>query len=171
MKNLAILIMLPCLASGQFTYDANGLADYIVIESDGDSEQLYTKLKSWVMDTYENPDEVIKADFENDRIRFSGFEKDANCITAAGATVCYNVNYSVEVAVKDGKMKFDPIYYETTTTQGKNRVSLDDGSWMYNKKGKLRPMYSEQPEQIAGLFNGLHSSLVRYLSEEKKDDW
>lgn len=52
----------------------------IVIEIDSmNASELYNKALNWVQETYKNPDEVLKANIENEKIRIDRFATNACC--------------------------------------------------------------------------------------------
>jgi hypothetical protein len=47
----------------------------VVVEIDSlNAAEVYLKTLDWIKETYKNPDEVIKANFENEKIRLDGFQ-------------------------------------------------------------------------------------------------
>lgn len=190
MKNLLLFITIAFLSLSSycqtsFNFDANGLnPKYIVIEIDSlNSSELYNKTINWIKETYKNPDEVIKAKFENEKVRFNGFQKSAMSTKMLGIPTFTDVRYSIEISFKDGKFKFEPISLEKYTTSsqyvvgGWSSVTLDIGSGIYKNNGKIKGIFQNYPIEIADIFNNLKSSLEIYLLKQnntikdKKKDW
>ena len=82
------------------------------------------------------------------------------------------MKYLIEISFKEGRYKFDPINLSYDVSgHGTVFVNFDKGVY-WNKKGKLRKVYSKIPNQIETLFNGLNMSLKNYLYDKtEKDDW
>lgn len=170
---------------GMFFYDNQGLTPkFLVKEIDSlNNKQLYSKTIDWIKDTYKNPDEVIKAKFENEKVRFIGFKSSHLKISSLGIPNYYNVRYTVEIYLKNGKYKFQPVIleYYTPPSQysrgGWNILSFDNAKGFYNKKGKLKNLFKYFPEGIDSLFNDLENSLNTYLLKkahiikDKNNDW
>lgn len=186
MKNTITLLLalITFNVSGQntFTYNKDGLTDYVVVKTDSISkDELFKKSINWIKETYKNPDEVLKTTIDNDKIRFEGAEENLICLKSLGMKTCYTGTYTIEILFKDGRYKFNPIsltYYHPASqysSGGIVDISLTDGSWMYRRNGKPRSMYKEIPEAVSNLFNSLCNNLNKYLSKKDgskdDDDW
>lgn len=162
------------------TKDA-GLTDFVVVNCEGKTkEELYKKAMEWINKTYNKPSEVIKAQVENDYIRFQGVSKDKYCWTNL-MSFCNDIRYEVEVSFKDGKYKFAVLgleNYHVTGASGIRRWDKVDykDSWTHFKKdGEVRKMYADNITQIAGYFNDLSKDLYDYIYNQnaaaKQNDW
>lgn len=179
MRTLIITLLLPFMAIAQdrFTYDQNGLNPKdLVVQVEGlDQKGLYEKTLSWIKDSYRDPDEVIKATSENDKIRIEGYQDNLICASALASTVCYGATYSIEISFKDGRYKFEPISidYRIPPSQYSSglTVTVDfyDGSGYYNKKGKIKKATETVPTSISDLFNGLNTSLLDHITAEEEE--
>lgn len=188
MKKLLLVVLIITSinlnAQEKFTYDKEGLTDFIVVKVDSMSQsEIYAKTIDWIKDTYKNPDEVIKAKFENEKVRFNGFKSNALSTKVLGLTNYTDARYSIEISFKNGRLKFNPInleqYAESSqyVTGGWYGISMDTGSWLYKKSGKLKRITKKNPSQIESIFNDLATSLKVFLLkktgkiEDKSDDW
>ena len=166
-----------------FQFNENGLTDYLVKEFEGVSQQeLFDSTVNWIKETYKNPEEVIKARIDNEKVRFEGFKS-----SAFNTTVLFKEyrdgKYSIEISFKEGKLKFDPIGLEQFTpsskyvTGGWSDIPLNVGAWSYRKNGKLRSTFKTYPSSIETIFNEIIASLNDYLlkksnkKEDSSDDW
>lgn len=172
----------------QFTITkAEGLSPFIVVKTEGKTkEELYKKTIEWINKNYNKPSEVIKAQVENDYIRFQGIEKDLFCWDAL-KTFCSDIRYEIEISFKDGKYKFSVLRLEQymkkyssdyTRTIGGNWEELDlvkKSNWFYKKDGNMRGMYKDHLPKIPLYFNNLNKSLYDYLYNQnetaKSNDW
>lgn len=156
-------------AQDKFTYDVKGLTDYVVKDNSMATADIYKKSINWIKENYVNPDEVIKMTIENEKIRFEGVKNNLTCI----GSVCSDATYMIEVTIKDGKYKFDPIYLKLSVTTGRSfEVPLNDFSVYYDKSGQVKKQSVQVLESFALLFNDLSQSLDDYINgKAKKSDW
>jgi hypothetical protein len=178
MKKAIVIILFALLtintnAQEKFTYSEKGLTDYVVLKIDSlNQSKLYNKTIDWVKENYINPDEVIKAKFENEKIRFNGFKENAFLMTILATPMYLDGRYTIEISFKDGKLKFDPLSLEQYSAPsqysagGWSLVTLETNSWLFKKNGKIRSVTETYPENIEGIFNNLILSLNVYLLKE-----
>jgi hypothetical protein len=189
MKNitalLALFVFLNAYSQKKFEYNKDGLnVKYLVIEIDSlNASEIYLNTIDWIKETYKNPDEVIKAKFENEKIRFDGFQENGMSTNMFGLSTPFDIRYSIEISFKDGRFKFEPINLESYQKSsqyipgGWNSMPLNTSSWIYKKNGKIQGSFKNYPEQIERIFNNLKSSLEIYLLKQNKtikdvkDDW
>lgn len=178
----ALITIVPviCFSQEIFKYDSNGLTDYVVIEKEGKTkEQIYLKTVNWIKETYNSPDDVIKAKIENEKIIFIGSSKDIMVFSSLGLKNHFLVKYRIEIAFKDNKFKFDVTkleYYQNPSeyvSAGYHSI-LGFNRAIFSKKGKVRKVSTNTNERIPKYFNDLVLSLSNYINSEstsKKDDW
>lgn len=176
MKTLTTLLAILIISIGTlfsqdtFIYDINGLSsEYIVLEfPDKTQSELYQKTLNYIQDAFENPDEVIKNKIKDNKIRYSGYDKNGIYVSIMGGKDYKSVNYSIEILFKDGKIKFVPIYFEylSASEYGVNwiNISLDDGSSLYKKNGKPYKMTRDYPLCVQKKFNTQFLRLVDYIN-------
>ena len=165
----------------QFTITkAEGLSPFIVVKTEGKTkEELYKKTIEWINKNYNKPSEVIKAQIENDYIRFQGVSKDKYCFTNI-FTMCSDIRYEIEVSFKDGKYKFEVLkledYYKDTKGFGSwSEVKYKDSWTHFKNTGEVRKMYADNVKQITAFFDGLNKNLYDYIYNQnetaKSNDW
>jgi hypothetical protein len=160
---------------------AQGLTDFIVVTCEGKTkEELYKKAIEWINKNYNKPSEVIKAQVENDYIRFQGISAEEIYCSNNIVKVCSNIKYDIEISFKDGKYKFAVLGLENN---GKDLRGIPHwselnfiNSWTHFKKdGEVRKMYQDAINNISGYFNNLSKSLYDYVynlnETAKKDNW
>ena len=81
----------------------NGVEPIVVITDSIKATELYKKTLNWVQETYKNPEKVLKAKIENEKIRIEGFTDNAWWYKYLGATQIFGMEYSLEISFKDGK--------------------------------------------------------------------
>lgn len=158
-----------------------GLTDFIVVNCEGKTkEELYKKTVEWVNKNYNKPSEVIKAQVENDYIRFQGVSAEQVYCSNNMVKVCSNIRYNIEISFKDGKYKFAVLGLEKNTPDLNGNRTFSElnfvNSWTHFKKdGEVRNMYKDAIVQVAGYFNNLIRDLHDYIYNQnksaKQNDW
>jgi len=174
-----ILISNVSFSQNQFTYNKDGLTDFVVVSVDGLNRiEVYNKTINWIKENYKNPDVVIKTSIDGDKVRIEGFKENLICIRALGIPTCYGGTYTITISSKDGKYKFDPssIKYRLPPSEYNSGsvqdVYLSDGSAYYKKNGKIRSSWKTIPVSVAGLFNDLNLSLKNYILKiDSNNEW
>lgn len=165
----------------EFKFSKEGFTDYVItaVENKTQSE-LYKKALDWLAVTYKNPKEALKAQTENDKIRFEGTSKSLIAVNSMGK-MPLDAKYQIEVTFKDGKYKFDIIGISTYSAPGQygaggwTSLSIQSTESYYNKNNEIKPVYKYYPEIIPTFFNELNKSLKDFLLNgqvsAKKSDW
>ena len=160
---------------------AEGLSPFIIVKTENKTkEELYKKTIEWINKNYNEPSEVIKAQVENDYIRFQGVSKDKYCWTNM-MSFCNDIRYEIEISFKDGKYKFEVLnleHYHVTGASGIRswyKVDYKDSWTHFKKDGEVRKMYVDNIVQITSFFNGLSKNLYDYIYNQnetaKSNDW
>ena len=158
-----------------------GLSPFIVVKTEGKTkEELYKKTIEWINKNYNKPSEVIKAQVENDYIRFQGVSKEKYCWDAL-VTFCNDIRYEVEVSFKDGKYKFEVLSLEDYHVTGASGLRVWGSinykeSWTHFKNtGEVRKMYAKNIKEITSFFDELSKNLYDYIYNQndtaKSNDW
>ncbi|MFA9290095.1 MAG: DUF4468 domain-containing protein [Solirubrobacteraceae bacterium] len=166
----------------EFKFTKDGFTDFVVINVDGKTpSELYKKTIDWISFSYKNPKEVIKAQIENDYIRFEGFKPNTLCPKLLGMSYCLDVKYQIEVSFKEGKYKFDVTKLESYNKPSENRIGgyiefpLNNPTGFFKPNREVRPSFKSYPENLESTFNDLNKSLESFLKSDniptKKDDW
>lgn len=157
---LLLLIYSTSVSAQKFEFTVDGFTDYHVVEFPSKSQlELYRLSKMWVMDTYKNAEDVIKADFEGERFRFFG----AN----------YSYAYQIEIAFKEGKVKFDPITLEKGSASLSIPLPFEKSNLFFKKNGKSKYMMQPAKKDAEEVINDVFQSYISYIKESNKtkDDW
>ena len=158
-----------------------GLSPFIIVKTEGKTkEELYKKTIEWINKSYNKPSEVIKAQVENDYIRFQGVSKEKYCWDAL-VTFCNDIRYEVEISFKDGKYKFEVLSLEDYHVTGASglrvwgKINYKDSWTHFKKDGEVRKMYAKNVQQITAFFDGLNKELYDYIYNQnetaKSNDW
>lgn len=166
------------LAQESFQYDMKGLSpEYVVMNmADMSQETLFNKATTWAKSQgYSIQDSKSPAKFT-----LVGEKANALCFTVRNKTSCNNLRFTVEVAFKENKYKFEVKGLEQygpindTGKKGWFPVALDKApDAFYTRGGELKKEYVDTPGNISGLFNDLNKKLKEGLlkkAAEKEDD-
>lgn len=192
MKKITLLVCLITLSvvkvfSQDFTLTADGFVskndeskNFIVVEMDGSQQELYKKAKNYLMKIYRSPKDVL-SESEPETITINGISKDVVQKKALGMVVIsYDMNYTVVLMFKDGKIRIDaPTFslasYQTKTTRLLLKGKSNGGfgaeviNTIYNNNGKLKEKYAK--EQLELYFNSYIHALVKGMKETENNDW
>lgn len=145
----------------------------IIVEVDSlSAPELYNKALNWVKETYKNPEKVLKAEILNDKIRLDGFANDAWWYKTLGIRSSYNMEYTVEIAFKDGRYKFQYFIGQFYVDGGQQ--ALFDYKTFYKKNGEVKKTYSDAVPSLEITMNELSKSFYNYVTgktSEKDSDW
>ena len=147
----------------------NGVEPIIVITDSLKATDLYKKSLNWVQETYKNPENVLKAKIENEKIRIDGFAKNAWWYKSLGMKQDYNMEYSIEITFRDGKYKFEYLIGQFFI-EGGQKVFYDYKTF-YKKSGEIRSAYNDAVPSLEETMNNLSLSFYNYVTgRTKKND-
>ena len=179
MKNklLLLIALFFCLLSysqdiPKLKLTPNGVEPIIVITDSLKATDLYKKALNWVQETYKNPEKVLKAKIENEKIRIDGFAENAWYYKLLGTKNNYNMEYSIEISFKDGKYKFEYLIGQFLVDGGQK--VLYDYKYFYKKSGDIKSVYTESVPSIETTMNNLSQSFYNYVigkTTKKEDKW
>lgn len=179
-KVLWLLVFVYGISFGQetdFKFTKEGFTDFVVVECPGKTQsELYKKSIDWLAFTFKNPKEVLKAQIENDYIRFEGVKEG---LVSGFAGMTFPIKYQVEINFKDGKYKFSvlEVLYSVPSNQygpgGWKNYELKNVSDHYKSSGELKSKYKNEHETFPAYFNELNNSLKDFVLNNtlKKSDW
>jgi hypothetical protein len=150
----------------------NGVEPIIVNTDSLQASDLYKKALNWVQETYKNPEKVLKAKIENEKLRIDGFAENAWWYKSLGMKQNYNMEYSVEISFKDGKYKFEYIIGQFFIKGGQK--VLYDYKTFYKKTGEIRSAYADAVPSLEETMNNLSLNFYNYLTGKtttKDDKW
>lgn len=169
-KLVTLFLAFSLFAFGQteqaekFEYSEAGINDFIVTKVEGKStNEIYNKTINWIKETYKNPDIVIKMKIENEKVRINGIATDLLLVRK----MSFNLDYVIEISVKDNKYKFELISL-TATEQKTDYKKIPN----FKTDSKLIKNFGDSPKRIENYLNTLNESLKKYiLGENKNDEW
>jgi len=178
MKKLISLLLLTQFSYAQYTFTKEGLTPTeIITESDSASaKNLYAKSIDWIKESFEDPDEVIKARIDGKKIRFKGVTKNAYHTQVGLHTATYDLRYAIELSFKEGRYRFKVLKVEQFTNGavqvGWMDFDMTDGSWLYKKNGKIKKRFLYVAKGLEDTFNSIYKSHNNYINGlSSEDDW
>lgn len=172
----AITISFPNLNFGQeieqLKLTPSGVEPIVVEVDDLNASDLYKKAQNWVQETYKNPDKVLKANIENEKIRVSGFASNALWFKTLGIRHDSDMEYSIEISFKDGKYRFEFIIVQFYAKNGQQEMY--NSSSFYKRNGDVRKTYIDAIPSLEQTMNSISLSFYNYVSgktTKKNDDW
>lgn len=179
MKNKLLLSIATLFCTISFAQDfpklkltPNGVEPIIVNTDSLKATDLFKNALNWVQETYKNPEEVLKAKIENEKIRIDGFAQNAWWYKSLGMKQNYNMEYSVEISFKDGKYKFEYIIGQFFIDAGQK--VLYDYKTFFKKTGEIRSAYADAVPSLEETMNNLSLNFHEYVtgkSKKKDDKW
>jgi hypothetical protein len=150
--------------TGLFSYEE------VVQQPDGNKQELYRRLITWVNKFYKNPKEVIKE--QNDaaqELLLAHRFKIYNVPEKGAKTEAGLVEYKLRITCKDGRYK-----YELTNIQWKQTSSFPIERWVDPKYAKGHPEYASYLKQVDEQLRIILDALQKAMSEagaNVKADW
>jgi len=181
---LALLISSPLIYAQELTVTPDGLRDksnvektYVIIAAPNKTaEQSYNNIITYINKTYKNPQEVIKGDVKSEYLRFNTHVSSFLVIKNSGVKVDIDANYTIELAFKNDRVKFEVTDLDMHNSSNYN-VLFSGGAFagfpIYNKK-KTKLVRPDTKNEIEIYFNNTINIIKSYLLEEVKsddDDW
>jgi hypothetical protein len=173
MKYLFLLLLTLTFNSAKsqilpkFELTIDGVEAIIVNIDSTDSKTIYSKSKNWIQEFYKNPDEVLKTNIENEKLRVNGFKKDAWHYKSLGYVNSYDLEYTFEIDIKDNKIRLT--FTPGQSWAGNQKVEFTYKTF-YNKKDELKNVYKEAKSSFEESMNEIVLSLYNYI-KNKKSDW
>ena len=107
MKNLILLLLIaPMISFGQLEFGSGFSIDPNVVLVEGvDSTELYNRIKTWVANTYINPNKVTVVDTPK-QIRIRAISRKFLYYKTFGVTAYIDTDYDLTLDIKEGKYRF-----------------------------------------------------------------
>ena len=167
---LIIMFTINITAQDSFNYDNKGLTPKYLVKPFENTPQseLFNKSINWIMETYRNPNEVIKTTIVSKTIRFEGI--------SISALANKNARYLIEIEFKNNKYKFKPlevfVIMPSSVIGGDYEINLESGEDYYKRNGDKKSRTKDLVVQVKDLLNGIEESLNNYINNyEKTSDW
>lgn len=189
MKNL-ILLLLGCLCLSGYTFsqEVYSIDTVLWVEDSASKEDLYSRAKVWLTESFIDANSVIELDDETNGIIIGNVKGLEYTWPKFTGSECYSgeMSYVIKLYFKDGRFKFEATNFRHTSKNLDNEgcnlgLLYDEGflsSFLYSKDGKGYVNWRDQAKEIgferaefAG--NLLIESLFKTMNQklETKDDW
>lgn len=175
MKKILLLLLFTTLSFSQdlkqLKLTPKGVEPIVVLVDSLKANEIYNKTLNWVQEAYKNPNEVLKTNIINSKIRVDGYANNAWYFRLLGMKEYVNMEYSIIVSIKDGKYRLEFIIGQFWLNS-RTRTAYDYTSF-FKQSGEIRSMYSDSVPSLELTINKLSMSLYNYINEKdaKKNDW
>lgn len=135
----------------------------IIVSTDSlKADYLYKKSINWVQETYKNPEKVLKAKIENEKIRIDAFASNAWWYKSMGVKLNYDMEYSIEISFRDGKYKFELTVGQFYADGQKFMANYTN---FFNKSsGEVKGVYKDAVPSLEETINNLSLSFFKYVT-------
>lgn len=165
MKKLFLLLF--CLSTSivinaqlsleKFEYSETGINDYVITEIDLITQkELFSKTLNWVKETWKNPEEVLKMQIENEKLRIEGIAEKLVKVRDFG----FNATYIIEISFEDNKYKFELV---SLTAEKADYKKIPN----FKTDKKMLKNFGTTPIDIENYFNTLNQNLLDYILGKK----
>ena len=169
MKHIILALILGLFSFKTFAQDIEltpeGFKSVVLNIEGKTAQEIYKKSLNFVQEYYKNPDKVLKANIENEKIRIEGYGEYVFYLKILGKRY-YSTWYTIEIEFKDNKARF---------TFSANKFTPDDAvsvylSDFYKKDGSLKNLYKTAKLDLEKFTNKIKDHYHKYLTG-KKGDW
>ena len=173
-----LIISTVCLAQVHQWTLVNGKAclQSVILVPERDAAYLYKQANRWLVNTFKNPEDILKARIESEYLRGEAYHSN---VFKSGALNPVDFQYTFTLDVKDGKVRLtfshgllfhDVLYDNGQDHNGVYPIEL----YMENVNKRKKDQHSEDLlASVNTLSTSLLKSLETFLVSEyaKKDDW
>ena len=147
-----------------------GVLPIIVKIENKSANQLYKDALNWVQETYNNPESVLKANIENEKIRINGFGKNVWYYDKFSM----NMDYTIEISFKDGKYRFE-FFVGQFYVNGGQKTLYDYTIFFKDDLNKKAKKVTEQAvpdiEKYMNLLSQLFYNYASGYTKQLDSDW
>lgn len=186
MKKLIVILFLMISSNSwaQLSLTSNGFVNdsikeqkFILVDVPNKTQQqLYNAALTFVTTLYVSPKDVLST-IDNEVITINGVGKE--CIkakNAMGIPINFNINYTIALRFKDGKMRIDipsinKMYYQGVNLyiSGSNIGSMSGDIVIFKKNGDVRK--EDAKKSLEEYFNNYIELLRQNVVNEDTNDW
>ena len=142
----------------------------IAVEVDGkSSEEIYSSVKKWVLQSYKNPEEVLKVDLPNEQIRVNGYKPSMYSGYGLGnREFPVDVEYSLIIDIKEGRYRFS---FEIIKEIGSDWMSSRPITIFFKKDGSIRKGAEPQIKSMNNSLSLMNMDIYNAIMGNSKDEW
>ncbi len=172
MKKLLFLLILPSFAHCQsLEFKQYFTIEPQVVEVDSTSaDELYKRLKNWVLTSYNEPNEVIVVDTPK-QIRIRPADDCFMTYKPLATLNCFSVRYQITLDVKDNKFRF------SFGVEEDSPLTDIPSSWIWKKKdgtpktnGQAKQLRASANKSLNKYFNLIKTAALNSVTSTD-DDW
>lgn len=171
MKKVFIFLLVVLSFSGnvfsqtqpKFNLTKDGIKPVVLtFDASFTANQIYTKVKQWVTETYKYPSTAIRVDTENTLVKIGGFKEKAWKIRANNFDHWYDLEYTITIEIKDARCRLT-----FATPEVRYKV------W-YNKDGSTIKKFKDSEATFETSMNEFLTSIYNAIKNPKQkpvDNW
>lgn len=172
MKKLLLILLLPVFAQSQsLEFKQYFTIEPQVVEVDSTSaDELYKRLKNWVMTSYNEPNEVIVVDTPK-QIRIRPVDDCFMTYKPLATLNCFSVRYQITLDVKDNKFRF------SFGVEVDSPLTDIPSSWIWKKNdgtpktnGQAKQLRASANKSLNKYFNLIKTAALNSVTSTD-DDW
>ena len=178
MKKLVLLLLTSVFVQSQsLEFKQYFSVEKQVVKVDSTSaDELYNRLKTWVLTSYNEPNEVIVVDTPN-QIRIRPLDNCFMTYNPLGIGWCYVARYQITLDIRDNKYRFsfdvEDVFQDDYTPIYGNPSDLiwkkKDGSPKTN--GKAKQMRTSANKSLNMFFDSIKTAALNTAASTDDDDW
>jgi hypothetical protein len=147
----------------KFTLTKDGVKPVVLnFDASFTANQIYTRIKEWVLAYYKDPKAPIRVDKENTLVKVGGYKEKGWKIRANNFDNWYVLEYTLTIEIKPAKCR---VTFETPETRYK--------VW-FNSNGTVIPKFKDSKASFEATMNEFLTTLNDQIKGAKKkpaDDW
>ncbi len=151
----------------KLNFSKDGFTPLVIPVDSLKAEDIYKKSKEWIINSFINPNIVITVDEKPEKLRVNAVAKNAYSIKTLGMRSTFDVDYLMDIEIKDFKVRTSINIISVYFSNGKGKFPVNE---YYKADGELRNSYKDLKPTIEATFNKLIQSLIATL-KTMKNDW
>lgn len=172
MKKLLLILLLPVFAQSQsLEFKQYFTIEPQVVEVDSTSaDELYKRLKNWVLTSYNEPNEIIVVDTPK-QIRIRPVDDCFMTYKPLATLNCFSVRYQITLDVKDNKFRF------SFGVEVDSPLTDIPSSWIWKNKdgtpktnGQAKQLRASANKSLNKYFNLIKTAALNSVTSTD-DDW
>ena len=150
-----------------------GINGYLVLNTEGNANDLHNKAEEWIKYNFTNPDEVIQSSIKGKLLRCQMYYPLGVEFYQGDQLVGADLKQVLELRFQDGKIKYTILEFDCIV--GGVPMVLSGGAFtpsFYNNKGELRGRAEACFNGLIQKLNVIPQDLIGYVeASETEDDW
>ena len=178
MKKLLLLLLIAPIVGHSQSLEFKqyfAIEPQVVVVDTTSADELYNRLKSWVMKSYNEPNEVIVVDTAK-QIRIRPLDSCFMTYKPLATVICYMARYQIKLDIKDNKYRFS-FDIEKVTLEDFLPLMGNPSNWIWEKKGgtpktngHAKQLRASANKSLNEYFNSIKLAALNPVTSSD-DDW